>query len=210
MLKRLWSYCMIRTFVYALVLLSLFILFRVPIFKGMGSFLIASDPWEATDAVVVLGGDSYMRGNEAIALYHQDTTLFFIATGGNQPEKIQALDTTMFEAELTRHWMVNQGVPINKIVTLTESTSTREEAKEVLEYCKAHQLRHVTILSSDYHLRRVRWVFEELFKENNIQTRYHGAKADGFVKDAWWQNETGLIITNNEYLKLLYYLFTDK
>ncbi|MEZ4799107.1 MAG: YdcF family protein [Flavobacteriales bacterium] len=158
----------------------------------------------------MLGGDSYMRGNEAIALYQKDTTLQFIVTGGNQPEKIQALDTTMYEAELTRHWMVNEGVPVDHIVALTKSTSTREEASEVLVYCKEHHFKHVTILSSDYHLRRVRWVFEDLFTENNIQTRYHGAKADGFEKDSWWKNESGMIITNNEYIKLLYYLFTDK
>lgn len=210
MLKKLWTYCIVRTLTYAIVFFSLLILFRVPIFKGMGHFLVAEDAWEPTEIVVVLGGDSYMRGNEAISLFKKDTSLYFLATSGNQPEKIQALDTTMFEAELTRHWMVNEGVPTSHIQTLTKSTSTREEAEEVLDYCKTHNIHHVTILSSHYHLRRVRWVFEELFSENNIHTRYHGAKADGFEKDSWWKNESGLIITNNEYLKLLYYLFTDK
>ncbi len=66
---------------------------------------------------------------------------------------------------------------------------------------------NITLVSSSFHLRRMRWVFEEKFRIKGITTYFHGAVDSEFDKNNWWKNESSLITCNNEYVKLVYYLF---
>lgn len=206
MIKKLWAFCFIRITAYFVLLVLILFLFKNPILRGMGNYLVAEDAWEPTELVVVLGGNSYERGLAAVEIASAHPEVKFLATGGNRPMQILALDTSMYEAELTRHWMIKKGVDPSRVAILTGATSTGEEAEEVLTYCKTNHISHITVVSSTYHLRRVKWVFHDLFEENNITTKYHGANSEGFTPESWWHNEAGLIATNNEYVKLLYYM----
>lgn len=181
-------------------------IFRNPILRGIGNYLVAEDNVESTEACFVLGGNSFERGSQAIKLSKIYPEQNFVATGGNYPLQIQAFDTTMFEAELTKHFMVKRGVAPDKIQTLTGSTSTLEESDEILSYCKQRGINKISILSSSFHLRRVRWVFQDKFNEGGIQVLFIAAPDKSFNADNWWKDEEGLITCNNEYIKLLYYL----
>jgi uncharacterized SAM-binding protein YcdF (DUF218 family) len=64
----------------------------------------------------------------------------------------------------------------------------------------------VMIISSAFHMRRVRWVFEELFTDAGIEVLFHGASAMEYDSSNGWKNEEGLIMANNEMVKLFYYL----
>ena len=187
------------------MLFLILFLFRNPILRGIGRYLVSDNPLEQTDAICVLGGNSFERGLEGAAVYAQFPGTLVIATGGNFPLQIQALDTVMTEAQLTRLVMAKRGVPDSLIVTLNSATSTMEESDEILEYCKQHQLKKITLISSTFHLRRMRWVFEDKFAEAGIEIRLHGATDKEFDSENWWKNEQGLITTNNEYIKLMYY-----
>jgi uncharacterized SAM-binding protein YcdF (DUF218 family) len=112
----------------------------------------------------------------------------------------------MVEAALTHHFMLSLGVPDEQVDTLTQSHSTRDEAEEILNFCKAKQLKRVMIISSAFHMRRVRWVFEDLFEEAGIEVLFHGASSKDYDSSNWWKNEEGLIMANNEMVKLIYYL----
>jgi hypothetical protein len=48
-------------------------------------------------------------------------------------------------------------------------------------------------------------VFEDKFKEAGIKVNFHGATSAEYDPTNWWKNEEGLIMTNNELVKLLYY-----
>jgi len=112
----------------------------------------------------------------------------------------------MYEAELTKHFMVRRGVAADKIETLTGATSTQEESDEILAYCKQHGFKKVSVLSSAFHLRRVRWVFHDKFNAAGIQVLFLAAPDRTFNANNWWKDEEGLITCNNEYIKLAYYL----
>lgn len=200
-----WQKKWVKALVILSVLFLVLFLFRNPILRGVGSYLVSDNPLEQTDAICVLGGNSFERGLEGAAVYAQFPGTKVIATGGNFPLQIQALDTVMTEAQLTRLVMAKRGVPDSMIVTLNSATSTMEESEEILEYCKQHQLKKITLISSTFHLRRIRWVFEEKFAEAGIKIRLHGATDKEFDSENWWKNEQGLITTNNEYIKLMYY-----
>jgi uncharacterized SAM-binding protein YcdF (DUF218 family) len=152
-----------------------------------------------------LGGNSYERGLAATDLYKQFPQQKFTTTGGNYPYQILCLDTTMLECELTRHFMISLGVPETQIDTLSSAHSTMDESNEILVWCKANNAKHITVISSAFHMRRVRMVFEDKFEEAGIKINFHGAAPIEYNELNWWENEEGLIMTNNELVKIFYY-----
>lgn len=175
--------------------------------RGIGRWLNATDPAAQTEMCFVLGGNSFERGLSAVELRHQFPEQQFITTGGNYPYQIMCLDTMMLECELTRHWMIHNGVPAEAIDTLSSAHSTQDESNEILQWCKAHSVDNITIISSAFHMRRVRMVFEDKFEDAGIRINFHGATAIDYNDHNWWKSEEGLIMTNNELVKLIYYVF---
>jgi uncharacterized SAM-binding protein YcdF (DUF218 family) len=200
---KLWAKCWFRIVFISFSLLVLLVLFRNPLFRSIGNFLDAEDELMRTEACFILGGNSFERGNEAIAMYQKDTLWKFVATGANFPSQIQALGITMPECELTSLWLSKKGVPCE---ALNIGTSTMEESEGILKYCQERGLKKVTIISSALHMRRVRWVFEDKFTQAGVEVSFHGSNADEFNKTNWWKCEEGLIFAQNELVKLGYYL----
>ncbi|MBX7050467.1 MAG: YdcF family protein [Flavobacteriales bacterium] len=205
-MRTLWSKRWFKITTIFIILMVVLLIFKNNILRGMGNYLVAVDPLEKTEMCFVLGGNSYERGISAIKVFEQFPDQRFAATGGNYPYQILCLDTMMFEAELTKHWMVSQGVPEQQVDTLTSAHSTMDESEEILRYCQEHQMKKITVISSSFHMRRVRWVFEDKFEDAGIQIIFHGAAAVDYDQNNWWTNEEGLIMANNEFVKLLYYL----
>lgn len=204
-MKKLWQKKWFRILTIAFIVLIILFLFRNSILGGIGNWLSAEDPDEKTEACFVLGGNSYERGNAAVAIFKSFPDQKFVATGGNFPTQILCMDTMMTEAELTRHWMKANGVPEENMEMLTSSHSTMEESDEILAYCQQKGLKKITVISSEFHLRRVRWVFQEKFEKAGIQILFHGADSMEYDASNWWKNEEGLIMANNELVKLFYY-----
>jgi hypothetical protein len=48
-------------------------------------------------------------------------------------------------------------------------------------------------------------VFEDKFEKAGIKINFHGAAPIEYNELNWWQNEEGMIMTNNELVKILYY-----
>ena len=188
-----------------LLLCVILLLSMNSIFRGIGKWLNATDAPQETEMCFVLGGNSYERGIAATELFKQFPQQKFIATGGNYPYQILCLDTTMFESELTRHFMLSQGVPANQVDTLSSAHSTMDESNEILAWCKSKNAKKITVISSAFHMRRVRMVFEDKFEEAGIQINFHGAAPIEYNELNWWQNEEGMIMTNNELVKIFYY-----
>lgn len=204
-MRTLWSKRWFKILTIFMSIMIVLFLFRNKILRGMGNYLVAVDPLEQTEMCFVLGGNSYERGISAIKVYEKFPQQKFAASGGNYPYQILCLDTMMFEAELTKHWMVSQGVPESQIDTLTSAHSTMDESNEILAFCQNHGFKKITVISSSFHMRRVRWVFEDKFEDAGIDVVFHGAASVDYDQNNWWQNEEGLIMANNEFVKLLYY-----
>lgn len=209
MKKNIWQKKWVRRFSYFIltlgILSTLLLIFHKPLLRGMGNYLAASDPLSNTPLFVVLGGDSYDRGLAAIEVAQVFPDTKFLTTGGNTPHQLLAFDTAMFEADLTKHFMIKKGVDGSRIEALPGATSTKEEAEQILEYCKLRNISSITIISSNYHLRRVRKTMEKMLLDHGIKSFYYARANTDYDPNQWWKSESGLIYTNNEYIKLLYY-----
>lgn len=200
--RRRW-FKILASFVLLIVLLFLF---RVPLMKMAGNHLIDIDEPEKVEALFVLGGNSKDRASHAVQLYNEGFSPTLVCTGGNIPSVLEAIDTSLYEAEISVSLIRRLGVPESASIALTNSTSTLEEAQEIRAYCELEGLGHVGILSSLFHTNRVRNVFEEQFEDSDVELTFFGAPSSRYDESTWWTSEEGMIMVNNEYMKLLYYL----
>lgn len=204
-MKRLTKRLLMAGATIVLLLLLLFA-FRTPLLRAAGNFLITADAPVHCDAVAVLGGYSFERGPKAIALMNAQLTDHVLCTGGNIPSAFLAIDTVITEAQLTKDMLLRGGIDAQFLTALKSSTSTREESQEIREWCDTHNLDTLGVISSAFHLRRVRMVFEEAFADSEVEVLYFAADPVSYNTDEWWKSEQGLIMVNNEYMKYLYYL----
>ena len=199
--KRRWFQVLLGTTIVIILLIA----FRYPILRAAGNHLIDIDEPQAVEAIVVLGGNSKDRATHGAHLYQQGHTPLVICTGGNVPSVLEAIDTTLYESEISAALAHRLGVPRNHLVALKKSTSTLEEAQEVKAYCEAEDLKRIGVLSSMMHTNRVRNVFEKEFEGSEIELLIFGAPSTRYDESQWWNSEEGMIMVNNEYMKLLYY-----
>lgn len=178
---------------------------RMAILRGMGNFLITEDPPARVDEVFVLGGAIVDRGMEAANVYGQGLGDRFIFTGAPIPTAVEGLGIDSTEAACTRNQAVRYGLPLANTVVLNKGTSTFEEAEALLAQAIADGADTVMIISSRFHLRRVGRVFRKRFAGSGITILLHGAPSQTFDERTWWTSEEGLIMLNNEYVKLGYY-----
>jgi uncharacterized SAM-binding protein YcdF (DUF218 family) len=197
-----------KRLIVAGVLVMLFVsmyIFRTPILQALGSFLSVDSSNAPTPCLVILGGNSFERATAAMPWIHDGRAAQIVCTGGNIPSALLALDTLLTEAQLTQRFLVTRGVDSDQITLLENNTSTFEEAVSLKSWCASSGVERITVLSSHFHLRRVRKVFRQVFEDSSVEVEYASAPPINYNTDVWWQSEEGLIMVNNEYMKHIYY-----
>jgi uncharacterized SAM-binding protein YcdF (DUF218 family) len=191
---------------FSLLLLSaLLYIFREPVLRWFATELIVEDPLQKADAVVILSGGGFDRGNEAVKIMKAGYVNKAICTGGNPVIELKVFNIDTLESDMTAANLRRQGIPDSEIVELRNGTSTKEESLLIADYCHEHAIKKIMILSNKLHTRRVCEVFKPKLKKQNIEVIVRGAPNSQFDELKWWQDENGLIAVNNEWLKRFYY-----
>ncbi len=196
---------------YLLTIITIIFLFivlyfcRERILTVIGDYLIYENELEEVDALFVLGGGSLHRGDAAVDLYMDGFVKKVYCSSGNYSAELLALGMEYYESEVCRINVIRNGIPDSNAFAIKAATSTFEEADTILGLCKAQNIRSCIVLSSKFHTRRVKKVFKKRFEEAGIKTIIRGAPSLTYDEDNWWKDEMGLIMVNNEYVKLIYY-----
>ena len=190
----------------AVILLLAFGLYlaRKPILRGVGNFLISEDVSEEVDAAFILSGGARERTRIANDIYPLYTPLI-ITMGKNESNDLAAMGIKMKDAEIARKAILDLGIDSANVRMIPQGTSTYEEAQEILGYSNAEGFKRIMVVSSAFHTRRVRNVFDKGFREAGIEVVIKGVPPLEYDTDSWWNNESGMIFVFNEYAKLLYY-----
>jgi uncharacterized SAM-binding protein YcdF (DUF218 family) len=207
-LLRVWKHLVLAL---TLAFLIAIFVYRDSILARIGRFLTVAESSAVTPSnqtFFVLGGNGYERGKGAALLAKEFPTAQFICTGGGDTlNELRAMGLNLTSATLTRNCMIENGVDSLRVLVLGEATSTYEESEEILNYCIRHNLKEISVVSSDFHLRRMSMVFGEKFQEKGILVHFFGTETKDFKAESWWTFEAGLITTFNEYIKIVYYVF---
>ncbi len=199
-------------------LLITFIIFKTPILKGLGGFLMSETPIEKADAIFVLGGNINDRPILAAKLYEDGWSDKIIPLGANFSFEQEVLigcnpdcesddcDPCKPDALLMQEVLEEKlNIPFEAIIPIPEGTSTKEESDAILAFSKKNDYKTIIVVSDLFHLKRISYVFIDKFEEEGIKVILQGAKNSQYDEQKWWQYEQGLIMVNNEYIKLLYY-----
>lgn len=178
---------------------------RRPILRAVGDHLVQEDPLLPVDVVYVLGGGAVDRGREAVRIHHLGLSDRFVFTGADPVADLGIFGLRILGCELSQRVAVDQGLPVQFTSVLPKGTSTQEEALALLQLAIADQVDTVMVLTDRFHTRRVNKVFRQRFADAGITVLVHGTPSGSYVEEAWWESEKGLLMVNNEYVKLLYY-----
>jgi uncharacterized SAM-binding protein YcdF (DUF218 family) len=128
-----------------------------------------------------------------------------ICTGNYISGTVKSLDLTYTEAQLTQMRIWSFNIDSILVEAINVGTSTMEESDFILGYCVQNRLNKIILVSDKFHTHRIKNVFEEKFEDADIQVIYSGAPSSRYKESEWWRAEAGLIMVNNEYIKLGYY-----
>jgi uncharacterized SAM-binding protein YcdF (DUF218 family) len=183
--------------------------FRSQILTGFADYLIVSDKLQPADVIVLLNSEVDTRPFRASELFKQGLAPVIVIARSESTPTVN-LGLVPNDTDISVAVMEKQGVPAEKIIVLPFPggvTSTFDEAAAVRQYVQAHQTRRIILVTSAFHTRRARWIFEKALAGLPIALEMAAVPYSGFDQTNWWKNETGLIMLNNEYIKLFYYLF---
>lgn len=194
-----------RLLLAALVSVLLLWAFREPLLRQAGRYLITEDPPQQVEALYVLGGASVDRGTKAAEIMAEGLAPVAYFTGENIPTVFQAEGIERTEAAISRDAAVRAGLDPALTALIELGTSTHEEADAVLAHARAKGYTNIMVLSSSFHLRRIKFTFRQRFRREGINVVLRAAPSLQFDEDRWWESEDGLLMVNNEYTKLVYY-----
>jgi uncharacterized SAM-binding protein YcdF (DUF218 family) len=169
----------------------------------VGSVLIIQDDLQPADLIHVLGGD-VERIDYGIELYKQGYGKKILFTGGRV--ELPLVNATY--SQLAQEYAESKGVPAEAILPdESMATSTYEEVLELQEILKNDSsLQSLIIVSSPYHLRRARWIFNKILG-HHVKLQFAPVPFEkSRHKQRWWTNELSLQTVVNEYLKMPFYI----
>lgn len=183
----------------------LLIIFHKSILRQTGNFLIDVDQPENVDAICVLGGNTFDRANKAEELYTAGYSDQIVCLGENQATTFKSLGMYMPDAMVEQEQLIDLGIPESDIKALVKGTSTKEEVDAILALSEKENYKKIIIVSDLFHTTRIRKTINKVFEGSGTEVLLVGCSNSQYNESSWWRYEQGLIMVNNEYIKLLYY-----
>ena len=193
--------------VIGIVLLAVCITYvaRRPIMRVFGNYLIKEDELSTCEALFLLSGNPKDRAMEAARLLKAEYAPKVVCTGESVHRILLVVGDSTDEAGLSRMELLAAGIPDTQIEVLHIGTSTREESEAILAYCRIKGYKKIMVVSDKFHTNRIDYAFRDVFEDAGIKLVLRGSPSKAYSESNWWANEEGLIMVNNEYIKLLYY-----
>jgi uncharacterized SAM-binding protein YcdF (DUF218 family) len=193
----------------ALALLSILIVaawqFRAGLLRSAAELWIVSDPLEAADAIVILGGGIDTRPFAAAEYYKRGLApQILIADVRISP--VERLEILPRHGELNREVLLKLGVPPEVILTFgREVRNTYEEMRGLLDWIEQGGAKSVIVPTDMFTARRVRWLFGRELEPKGVTLSVQSLPPLEYGVNDWWHQEQGIVAFQNEVLKYLYY-----
>ena len=169
-----------------LAICAFFYAVRRPLLRVAGEFWVPNDAAAQSDVLIVLGDDNYAadRAAHAAELYRTGLAPVIVASG--RALRPYAGISEMIERDLETH-----GVPAASIVKFSHrGENTREEAVALAGLVATRGWKRVLIVTSNYHARRARFIFERVLP-SNISVHVSDAYDSEFDPSRWWETRQG-------------------
>lgn len=159
------------------------------ILKEAGNFLVIDEKPVKSDVVIVLSGGGIDRLEKGVELYKKGFAPYVMISNGQEDGLYEAAQ--------------QQGVPSDSIILENQARSTKENALFTKELMQKYQFQSAIIVSSNYHMRRVKSSYEKAISNSKLKLIYCSVSDNGYDSDNWWETRENRKATYIEYVKLV-------
>ena len=173
--------------------------------RGVGRWLVAADPLVPSDAIFVLDGGTPARELAAADLYQRGLAPRVVVSNARPPvpDDIRRRAGLGTPQEGSVRVLRHVGVPDAAIARIERRVeNTAQELAAEHEYAARAGFRRVIIVSSPYHLRRVRVIWNARF-ERTLPALLHATPYEPYDAAHWWRSRHGLEWSAHEVLGIL-------
>ncbi|MEK3966612.1 YdcF family protein [Paenibacillus sp. FSL H7-0323] len=157
-----------------------------------GRILTFTESPKQSDAIIVLSGGQG-RVEKAAELYKAGYAPYIILSN--------AKESTSKSGDMVQTALA-LGIPQDVIYTENAADSTYQNAEYTLPIMKEYGFKSAIVVSSDFHMRRVKFLFGRVYKKSEIELTYVGS-ASGYNAKRWWSDRKSRETTFNEYVKMI-------
>jgi uncharacterized SAM-binding protein YcdF (DUF218 family) len=199
-----------------IALFTLFLLVCVYIFLiYAGRFLVIDNPPKKADAIFLfLGGNRETKVVELIKQTLAPIVVLSQVNNNRQPVAIIGGSTIWANTALSVNRLRKAAIPDSNIVVLqTNVVNTADEAHAFVQYLKQNPtIKTVIVVSSTYHMRRVKLCLSTLGNKEklNIEYVFCPSTKQKFNPAGWWKSPQCREFVKFEYLKIFHFLFVDQ
>ncbi len=158
-------------------------------------FLDVSEPPQAADVIVALGGSGGTREARAVELYHEGYAPLVLVSGSIGENMERGL--VVIEAS---------DLPEDAVIINRGATNTYDEAQQVIEILMSLDAQSALIVTDAHHTRRAMATYLHVLDGRPIELTFVAAIPDILDPDRWWEYEFWQEIAK-EFIKLPYYWF---
>jgi uncharacterized SAM-binding protein YcdF (DUF218 family) len=180
-------------------------------FVRLGRFMSPQDPLEKADVIFVFAGTLVERPLEAADLYREGYAPRIVITRAVAEQATFSLQRRGVrfptEADLNREVLLGVGVPAAAIIEPERiHDNTAEELQTLRALIAQYHWHRVILVSSMYHLRRIKFGAWRELRGTGVQLVLHGSRYDPARPDRWWQHRQDIRWLLTEVPKLAAYL----
>lgn len=182
--------------------------FHAWLLRGLGAWLVVSEPLLPADAIVVLAGGTPYREIAAADLFRQGLAprvVLSLALVPRHHAALVQLGIRLHEPQAEARLVLERhGVPASAILALRVPVKiTEAELARVREAAEAAGLRRVILVSSADHGRRIKMIWADV--GGPVEARVHSVRDETFVPDRWWRDRRMFELLLHEYLGITAY-----
>lgn len=181
------------------------------VFINLGRLMAPEDPLQKADAIFVFAGTLVERPLEAADLYKEGYAPKIVITRAVAEQAFFSLSGRGVrfpsEADLNRDVLKQLGIPDSAIVEPDKiHDNTAEEVVTLHQLVMRYHWHRVILVSSKYHLRRIRFATWREFRGTHVQLLLRGSRYDPSTPDRWWQRRSDIRWILEEVPKLVAYV----
>ncbi|OKP96265.1 YdcF family protein [Paenibacillus sp. P46E] len=175
-----------------ILLLYLPVLLILLLFFGAGRFLLYNQDPHKVDVIIVLSGGSG-RIEKGAELYKEGYASYLLLSN--------AKEATGTSGDILQTDLAH-GIPKAAILSENAALSTYQNAELTLPILKQHGFTSAIVVSSEFHMRRVKLLFDHVYKKSGIKLTYIGSDS-GYNANYWWSDKYSRETTFSEYTKMI-------
>lgn len=187
-------------------LIAAIVVWRHALLQASANWLDVGETPRKSDYALILAGGVGSRPLAGAALVEAGLADRILLTRGVRASRSPREPT---QEEVAHRALAAGGVDRDKVTVLEGKVhTTADEAAALAKFLASHPESTVTVVTSTYHSRRTRFVFETAVgSEKSGQLRFVTVPPESFNAANWWRSEVGFTNYSMESFKLLAYWF---